>query len=532
MIDITTIPFNDIIKYLQINNQIIPSNQSDAYQLVSELIQSRESIIYPLSVTDFIIAQNLQNVKLPVYKISAIIVASNDDLKDLSRALTLPYPDRERIIRILNYLGYLDNNISIFTTLSLDILENILSRVSCKTLLLICKLSPTFCTTSMDTLLRINLAKFNTSGFNRQQLINSCTISSAYTNISAGFHHSLILTDNQQVYSFGINFAYQLGLGDNYNRISPTLINNLRNVISISAGINHSLVSTNLGKVYSFGSNDSGQLGLGDMQVTKIPKIIPSLYDIVLVSAGGTHSLALNIDGNVYGFGDNVYYQLGVRDNTNKYIPIHIPGLNNVIAVSAGTIHSMALVFSGQVYVFGNNRLGQLGLSDRNTRQIPALIPNLPDIVAISSRYFHSLILSNTGQVYAFGANEDGQLGLGCIINTDIPTLIDINNIMSISAGRYHSLILSNDKQVYACGDNITGQLGLASCNYCGTNDFTVIPKINDIEQISAGGFSSFILMNKLNKKRVYSFGYNRNGELGLGDNEIRNDPALVMAIN
>jgi alpha-tubulin suppressor-like RCC1 family protein len=47
-----------------------------------------------------------------------------------------------------------------------------------------------------------------------------------------------------------------LGLGDKVNRLTPTLIPNLNNIIQISAGGVSCLVLDKFGKVYSFGSNN------------------------------------------------------------------------------------------------------------------------------------------------------------------------------------------------------------------------------------------------------------------------------------
>jgi hypothetical protein len=64
--------------------------------------------------------------------------------------------------------------------------------------------------------------------------------------ISCGFLHSLILTDNSEIFSFGFNNYGQIGDGTNTNRFLPTpifLTQNLKNkkIKSISAGYFHSL---------------------------------------------------------------------------------------------------------------------------------------------------------------------------------------------------------------------------------------------------------------------------------------------------
>ena len=43
--------------------------------------------------------------------------------------------------------------------------------------------------------------------------------------VSLGGEHSLILSDNKILFSFGLNYFGQLGLGDNQNRNIPTKVN-------------------------------------------------------------------------------------------------------------------------------------------------------------------------------------------------------------------------------------------------------------------------------------------------------------------
>lgn len=46
--------------------------------------------------------------------------------------------------------------------------------------------------------------------------------------IATGSFHSLLLTLDEKIYAFGLNNRGQLGLGDNLNRHSPTLVMDLQ----------------------------------------------------------------------------------------------------------------------------------------------------------------------------------------------------------------------------------------------------------------------------------------------------------------
>ena len=66
------------------------------------------------------------------------------------------------------------------------------------------------------------------------------------------------------MYSFGLNSKGKLGLGDTADRLVPTSINYLsdKNVTYIAAGDTHSLVLTLNETVYSFGGNGNGDAGV------------------------------------------------------------------------------------------------------------------------------------------------------------------------------------------------------------------------------------------------------------------------------
>uniref|UniRef100_A0A8C4T2S5 E3 ubiquitin-protein ligase MYCBP2 n=1 Tax=Erpetoichthys calabaricus TaxID=27687 RepID=A0A8C4T2S5_ERPCA len=80
--------------------------------------------------------------------------------------------------------------------------------------------------------------------------------------VSCGFHHSVVLMENGDVYTFGYGQHGQLGHGDVNSRGSPTLVQSLPGPsIHVTAGSNHTAVLLMDGQVFTFGSFSKGQLG-------------------------------------------------------------------------------------------------------------------------------------------------------------------------------------------------------------------------------------------------------------------------------
>ena len=86
--------------------------------------------------------------------------------------------------------------------------------------------------------------------------------------VSAGDSHAVLLMPEHGIVTFGNGGVGQLGLGDEEDAAVPKLILSMcrMSIVSVSAGSDHTLVLTRDGHIYSFGNNYSGQLGLGDTE--------------------------------------------------------------------------------------------------------------------------------------------------------------------------------------------------------------------------------------------------------------------------
>lgn len=102
-------------------------------------------------------------------------------------------------------------------------------------------------------------------------------------------------SDRGEVYGWGYNDKYQLGLRHRYNQERPQLIKSLlhEKIIQVACGQQHSLALTNDGKVYSWGLGVFGQLGHSRLSDEASPTLIQHLegYRIVQVACGAHHSL-------------------------------------------------------------------------------------------------------------------------------------------------------------------------------------------------------------------------------------------------
>ena len=135
--------------------------------------------------------------------------------------------------------------------------------------------------------------------------------------------HSILSTSKGKLYACGWNVNGQLGIGksgEDTGTIIPTLIESENNFTQIAYGTLHSLALTSNGKIYSWGSNRWGQLGICENlpqqtnisnniveneHIYDIPTMVKSLekHKIIYISCRPWSSFALTSKGQLYYWG-------------------------------------------------------------------------------------------------------------------------------------------------------------------------------------------------------------------------------------
>ncbi|KAF4318546.1 hypothetical protein BBO99_00008286 [Phytophthora kernoviae] len=158
-------------------------------------------------------------------------------------------------------------------------------------------------------------------------------------------------------FSWGLGVLGQLGTGINISWL-PKEVKLARPVVSVAAGSHHSVTVSDDGKVYTWGHSEYGQHGAGetfyDLQQNAhyfFPRVQQALADdprikVARVCCSSHSTFALTRDGSVMSWGWNAFGILGNGKYQHSVHPQRVFGLkdNVAVAVGAGSNHCAVAV--------------------------------------------------------------------------------------------------------------------------------------------------------------------------------------------
>ncbi|KAM3194162.1 hypothetical protein ACQJBY_070677 [Aegilops geniculata] len=302
-------------------------------------------------------------------------------------------------------------------------------------------------------------------------------------NIACGSKHSVLVTKQGEMYSWGEESGGRLGHGVDTNLTHPKLISTLSgiNIESVACGEFHTCAVSFCGDLYTWGDgmHNFGLLGHGNDTAHWIPKKVCGPLEglhISSVSCGPSHTAVVTSAGQLFTFGDGVFGALGHGDRQSTNVAREVSSLRGLRTVLAacGAWHTVAIVevvdslnsaTSCKLFTWGDGNKGQLGHADRETRLIPACVESLHKLsfCQVACGYDFTAALSTSGQVYTMGSNAFGQLGKPTI-DGKLPTVvkgsISSSCVEEIACGSHHVALLTSKARVYTWGKGANGRLG------------------------------------------------------------------------
>lgn len=214
------------------------------------------------------------------------------------------------------------------------------------------------------------------------------------------------------VYSWGRGEDGQLGIGDTSDQDEPTYVDALRGVgvKQIACGSGHTVVLTGEGEVYTWGRGDDGRLGHGDNGWKYVPRLTHSLTGQIItqVTCGSYHTAAVSSNGDLYTWGGGMYGKLGHGNESGHSTPRRVEALVGLVVVdiACGSRHTAVVTNRGCLYTWGDKENGVAGHGDTEGHQyLPKLLERLSGkkVVQLSACGFHTGCLTDQGECFTWG---------------------------------------------------------------------------------------------------------------------------------
>ena len=403
--------------------------------------------------------------------------------------------------------------------------------------------------------------------------------SAELTSQDDGGTFEILFTDGEQTVDSGhqLTYYYQpeiTGVDAPTMIIKPNM-----SVVDMASTDTSSLMLADDGTVYLWGDTPLYDLsGNKIFDTTDAPVIVKGFPDVTLVdhltgiAANGRSYLATSNQGYIYGWGDNSDFRLPIDDNSNwvykpqqsRYYNLgsdnrqsQMAVLGDGFGVSVDAVRTRA---KKNMSTWGVNTNGQRGdehtdigskvVNDVSDGSYPLNVDKDEKFVQVAAGAAHAIATTNAGRVFTWGAfgGNDGRLGFNT--NSDAVRPHDITKpdsgddylsdlyhdehrrFIQVAAGDNFSVALAVDEItgqtfLYTFGANDYGQLGVGGLAKNGAN--LVMQSKSSTERIVGITASGKSVAAWTSDGRLYAWGDNSGGKLGIAGGEVINKPTQIL---
>jgi alpha-tubulin suppressor-like RCC1 family protein len=259
------------------------------------------------------------------------------------------------------------------------------------------------------------------------------------------------------------------------------------------------------------------------------------------LACGGQFNVLVTGEGMAYSWG-----KLGTHGRLGQGAPATAaaasPGASTTsasIAAAPTTPEKSSAILSAASYqtpsksASGSSRADSPSI-ERHASQTPTqlLLPASSLVSKVAAGWSHGALVLATGGVATFGCGLGGRLGSGNQLDQWIPQPVvglDQIQIVDVACGYHHTMAVDVSGRVWAFGSNEYGQLGLGDRHARGTPDSLATAFPDEVVAISCGAFHSAVVTAVGD---LYTFGCGKQGQLGFGDTKSSSTPRLVSSLN
>lgn len=334
------------------------------------------------------------------------------------------------------------------------------------------------------------------------------------------------------LWAFGDGTNGKLG-NTNAHRSTPVQVGSLADWSAVASGYEHGL-AIRAGTLWAMGRNNIGQIGDGTTTERSSPVQVGSGADWQKVAAGDSLSLASKTNNTLWSFGNNNFGRLGIGTTAHASTPVQIGTLSDWGSFDAGGAYAAAVKTDGTLWAWGSNSVGQLGDGTNVHKSSPVQIGSGTNWKKVVSGRDHTVAVKLDGTLWTWGSNEYCQQGF--VVSS--PMLVNSVNTWTQVVARKMSTITGDNQNGGGCGirtdgtlwcwgGNIDGEVGVGSgAAVCESPQ--QVGSATDWAFVAVGPWSTAAIKTN---GTLWTWGYNADGELGLGDRTSRNSPVQVGAL-
>lgn len=358
------------------------------------------------------------------------------------------------------------------------------------------------------------------------------------------------LSEFGEVFGWGANDNGYIGDGTFDRQLLPVNITEKfalqseEKINKIYSNRNHNYVITNENNIYSWGINSIGELSTGDNEDKLIPVNVTDNFDLdanetIIDISIGMVPMFLSSEGRVMTVGFNAYGNLGDSSIGSTNIPVDITDNidldsgEKVKSITSGAYIQMVLTDRNRVFVWGRN---QSGLIDYTSNDIffeePIDITETFELAeAEKIEYVHTgpsscaYIRTNLGNIYSWGEDDEGLLADGETSYYHTPVEMSVNMLdddeYAVSAlPGSPNMMLTNKGNLYVWG--YIYDFNLADLN----RNLQILPiniveyfDLNDEEIITSIWINAGYKFALTSEGRLFTWGSDPYKTNGLGNN-------------
>jgi len=356
--------------------------------------------------------------------------------------------------------------------------------------------------------------------------------------------YAFVTSDSTGLAVMGVDSLYTLALA------TPSTVTITASASGVSAGVtftyfhpgvnagallrNTHCALAKAGTVYCWGEGERGQLGDGTTTSARnYARPVSGSQLFAKVSDGfSQHACALTAAGAAYCWGANHAGQLGDGTTTDRTAPVAVATTAIFTQIVALESTTCALTTSGSVYCWGymqSSGMGHVELRDRRSRS--------PVLVTLGTANFKQIALwlngicgvTLAGQVLCAGENSAGVVGDGTFTNrfTFTPILGGLT-AARISGSTENMCAVTTSGNIGCWGRGGAGMLGDGTTTDARNFPSEIVPDDGRFVDVSIGNVS--VCARRVDG-RLFCWGSNNGGQLGLGDTQTRTSPVELQGM-